>query len=83
MYSNHPVEIDTAFFRTQRASSSIRVFHADGEVGPLRITDFGIIWLPKLEFFFEEHYFLRGIPDRGDDLFACMQVFVIVGSNLF
>jgi hypothetical protein len=81
------VEIDTAFFRTQRASCSIRVFHADGEVGPLRITlknpDFGIIWFPKLEFLLEEHYFLRGIPDRGDDLFASMQVCVILGSTLF
>jgi hypothetical protein len=48
-----------------------------------KFPDFGIIWFPKLEFLLEEHYFLRGIPDRGDDLFACMQVCVIVGSTLF
>ncbi len=43
-----------------------------------KFPDFGIIWFPKLEFLLEEHYFLRGIPDRGDDLFACMQVCVII-----
>jgi hypothetical protein len=32
--SHHPVEIDAAFFRTQRAPTSrLRVLHAEGEVG--------------------------------------------------
>jgi hypothetical protein len=48
-----------------------------------KFPDFGIICFPKLEFLLEEYYFLRGIPDRGDDLFACIQVCVIVGSTLF